>query len=101
MSDFQWVMAGILSVAATARLTRLLTWDTYPPVVALRMWWDNHTSEDWSELVHCGYCASMYIAPVVVLSGYFSDWHPIWWIITGTLTAAYGGAMMMAYDGDD
>lgn len=101
MNEFTWVAVALVSITSTARLTRLLTWDTYPPVVAIRMWWDNHTPEAWNELVHCGYCASMYIAPAVVLSGYFTDWHTAWWLVNGTLGAAYLGAITMAYDGDD
>lgn len=101
MSDFEWVAAAILTVLATARITRLIVWDTYPPSVWFRIWWDRHTNDAWSELVHCGYCAGMYVSALVVLSGWLSDWHTAWWVTTGTLSAAYLGAIVMAYDGDE
>ena len=118
MSNFEWVAAFVLSVVATGRITRLLVWDTYPPSMWLRSKWDNLTGirdesgrlmrdengdvvGPWVPLLHCGYCAGMYVAALVVLSGWLSDWHTAWWVITGTLTAAYLGPIVMAYDGED
>jgi hypothetical protein len=101
MDNFHWVAAAVLTVLATARITRLIVWDTYPPSVWLRIQWDKHTNDSWGELVHCGYCAGVYVAAAVVLSGWLSDWHTAWWIVTGVLSAAYLGAITMAYDGDE
>lgn len=101
MSDFEWVAAAVLAVLSTARITRLIVWDTYPPSVWFRLWWDRHASEAWSELVHCGYCAGMYVSTLVVGSGWLCGWHTAWWIVTGVLSTAYLGAIVMAYDGDE
>ena len=118
MSDFHWVAAAVLSVIATARITRLITFDVYPPSLWFRNWWDERTGfrdhrgelkrdssgnvlGRWTPLVHCGYCAGMYVAPVVVLSGWLSGWHTAWWVVTGILSAAYLGAITMAYDGEE
>lgn len=102
MSNFEWVAAAVLSVVTTARITRLIVWDSYPPSVWFRMKWDEVTKDSkWSELVHCGYCAGMYVAPVVVLSGWLSEWHTAWWVACSCFTAAYLGAVFMAFDGED
>ncbi len=102
MSEFEWVAIAVVSILSTARLTRLLTWDKYPPVAWLRWKWTNLTNDgDWSELATCGYCASMYFAPAVLLSGYFTDFHLIWWLVNGSLATAYAAAVFMANDGDD
>lgn len=107
MSNFEWVAAAILSVVTTARITRLIVWDKYPPSVWVRTKWDQITGDSdgqegpWTELVHCGYCAGMYVAPVVVLSGWLSGWHTAWWVVCSCFTAAYLGAITMAFDGED
>jgi len=102
MSNFEWVAVAVLSVVTTARITRLIVWDKYPPSVWVRTTWDRWTeTSKWNELVHCGYCAGMYVSPVVVLSGWLSGWHTAWWIVCGCFTAAYLGAILMAFDGED
>lgn len=102
MSNFEWVAVAIVTIVSSARITRLVVWDSYPPSVWLRSKWDALTKDgDWSLLAHCGYCFGMYAAGFTVLTGYFSDWHPIWWIFNGWLTASYGAAIVMSYDGDD
>jgi hypothetical protein len=118
MSNFQWVAAAVLSVVTTARITRLIVFDVYPPSIWLRDKWDELTGwrdengslvhnehgdvvGPWTPLLHCGYCAGMYISPVVVLSGWLSGWHTAWWIVCSIFTAAYLGAVFMAFDGED
>lgn len=102
MSNFGYAAAFVLSFLSTARITRLIVWDKYPPSVWVRSKWDQITKDgEWAELVHCGYCASMYVTPVVVLSGWLSGWHTAWWLVTGMLSVAYLAAITMAYDGED
>lgn len=118
MTNFEWVAAAVLSVITTARITRLFVWDKYPPSVWLRNWWDERTGfrdekgklmrdaegdvlGPWTPLLHCGYCAGMYVAPVVILTGWLSGWHTAWWVVCSCLSAAYAGAVFMAFDGED
>jgi hypothetical protein len=118
VSNFEWVAASVLCVIASARITRLIVFDVWPPVLWFRNKWDEWTGYrdskgelttdeegnvlgKWTPLVHCGYCAGMYVAPVVVLSGWLSEWHTAWWIVCGTLSAAYAGAVFVAFDGED
>ena len=101
-TDVQWLFIAIVSAVSIARITRLFTWDTMPFFMWFRMKWDEVTEgSTWNKLMHCQYCASIWIAPAVVLPGYFSDWHPIWWLFHGTLALAYAGAILMAFDGDE
>jgi hypothetical protein len=102
MSEFAWVAAFVFAIGATARITRLFTWDKYPPMVWLRMKWDDLTNDGpWALLMHCGYCFGMWAGAVVVASGYLSDFHTAWWLVCGWLTISYFGATYMAHDGDD
>jgi len=101
-SVFEWVAAFILAVVASARLTRLVVWDKYPPTAWLRIKWDTITDDgEWSVLAHCGYCFGLWAALFVVGWGWLSDLHWSWWLFCGWLTVGYFAAMTMAYDGDD
>lgn len=102
MSHFDWIAIALVSIASSARITRLLTYDAFPPVVRIRMWWDKVTKDgEWALLAHCGYCASFWITLVVLGSGWLSDWAPAWWFVNGVFGASYLAAILMANDGDD
>jgi len=70
------------------------------------MKWDTITKDgSWSLLAHCGYCFSVWAAFFIVGWGYWADWDGfwgiLWWIVNGSLAAAYVGAVFMRYDGDE
>lgn len=99
---FHWIAVAVVVVLSSARLTRLATFDKFPPVVWLRDHYEDLTDgTGWQLLAFCGYCASFWMTGLVVLSGYFSDWHPAWWLVNGTLAASYLAATYMSYDGDE
>lgn len=102
MTAVQYIFIAVVVVLSSARLTRLVTFDEFPPVR-----WARHKYEDifegstWQMLAYCPWCASFWVTLAVVLSGYFSDWHTVWWIVNGSLGASYVAAMVMVHDGDD
>lgn len=101
-STFEWVAAFVIAVVSVARISRLLTWDKYPPSVWVRTKWDALTDDGpWSVLVHCGYCFGLWAAMFVVGYGWLSDLHWSWWLLNGWLAVGYLGAVFMAFDGDD
>lgn len=102
MSNFEWVAVAVVATLSAARITRLVTWDSFPPSAWLRMKWDAITKDgSWSVLVHCGYCFAVWAAFGVVLWGYWSDWNTAWWLVNGALAASYVAAIVMSNDGDD
>lgn len=102
LTDFQWVAAAVVAVLSTARITRLVTWDEFPPSVWLRVKWDTLTHDgSWALLAHCGYCFGLWAASVVVGWGYLSGFHWTWWLFNGWLSVGYLAAVFMAYDGED
>lgn len=110
MNRFEIVLALILWVLGTARLTRLLLFDVYPPVAWLRERWDHYTAaSSWNTLLHCAYCATPYCA---LLTGTFALWLlPVsvpysqaqtwFWLPAGWAAGSYAAAITVAYDGDD
>jgi len=89
MDLWPWALAALLCVAASARLTRLLTQDMYPPAMWLRDRWDARTEEsDWNLLLHCHWCLAPWVALPLVVASYFaladhrSDFHP-WHLLWG------------------
>lgn len=63
-------LIALLVVLATYRITRLLVADAFPPIAHLRAWPSRRFGDDssWAYLAECPWCASMYVAPLVVLA---------------------------------
>jgi hypothetical protein len=92
--------AVVVGVLASARLTRLLVVDDYPPAVWARQRWHHVTREgSWAELVDCPYCAAPWVTLPVLMTAVLSDLHPAWWLFCGWLAASYVASMVVAYDG--
>lgn len=94
-----WLAVGLVGVIGTARLVRLLVFDTYPPSVWARVTWDRITRDGpWSTLVHCGYCAAPWITVISIAWAWWSDFHWTWWLFYGWLTISYLAAIIVSYD---
>lgn len=90
VTEILYIIAAVLvGVLSTARVTRLVTEETWPPVVWLRVHWDRITDHGpWYDLVECPWClAPWLVAPNLVLA-VVTDLHPVWWIINGWLAAS-------------
>lgn len=102
MTHFEMVCAFLVGSAASARIARLIGFDSYPPVVWLRIKWDNAThNSDWNKLIHCGYCSTPYIAAADGGWGWVTHFQLAWWIVNIWLAASYAAAYIVSYDGDD
>lgn len=94
-------LAIIVFVLATARLTRLLVNDEFPPSVWLRIKWDTITKDgSWSKLVHCPWCAAPYIAAILLAWGVLSGLHWSWWVFCGWLAGSYAASWIVFHDED-
>jgi len=98
---FVMVVTGVFGVLASARLTRLIVADSYPPAAWLRSKWDALTHDgSWSELVHCGWCASPYVSAAVFAPGYFLSWPHWWYLVTGFIAASWLVGWVVFHDED-
>lgn len=105
-----FIAATVVGVLSVARLTRLITQDSYPPVVFVRKWWDKVTTVKegpgkgaqgaWYDLVDCPYCAAPYITIPILGWALLSDLHWTWWVFNGWLAIAYVAAMVVVRDGE-
>lgn len=119
MNEFYWIAVAVVTVVSSSRITRLLTWDKFPPVLHVRdvyAEWTDKTDRrrEWQVLAFCGYCMSFWVTAFIVLwadlagmfdgkpAGDWADWlEPAWWLVNGTLAASYLAAILMAHDGDN
>lgn len=105
MIDVDWLLvvsAVLVAALSTARLTRLLTLDSYPPVAWVRTKWAEITNDGpWYDLVECPYCAAPWFALVVGGWGVLSDLHWTWWAFNGWLALAYIAAIIVVRESSD
>lgn len=100
-TEFTYVAAAIVGILASARLTRLLVAEDYPPAVWLRMKWDTITKDgEWSKIVHCPWCASPYISAILLAWGVLSRLHWSWWVFCGWLAGSYIASWVVFHDED-
>ena len=97
-----WIAAALVAVLGTARLTRLLTEDDWPPVQWFRNKWIAVTNgSGWESLFLCPFCMAPYIAAFCLLTGWLSGLHFVWWAFFGWLAVSYLAAMVVVKDGGD
>lgn len=101
MSVWEVVAAFVIGVVSVARLTRLITQDTYPPTVWLRIKWEDLTDgTGWEKLATCPWCAAPYIAAVIGGWGWLTDFQTAWWAVNIWLAGSYLAAMVVIRDGE-
>lgn len=101
MTTAQIVFAALVAVFSTARITRLITQDVYPPVAKLRAWWLRRCGESaWGMLATCPYCMSFWVGILVAGTGWLTGFHAAWWAINSLFALAYAAAYVVAYDGE-
>lgn len=105
LSTVETLFATLILVFGTARLTRIITHDDYPPAAWARMRWqhltrrrDDDSEGSWGKLATCIWCAQPYVAALALLWGYFTDLHWSWWAFWGWMALSQAGSTLLAYD---
>ena len=121
MTEFEWIAVAVVTVISASRLTRLATFDEFPPARWLRdKYADATDGSSWQLLAYCPWCASFWVTAFVVTwagcagvlgAGVFDGrtaWDttgeiatPIWWLVNSTLAGSYLAAMLMVRDGEE
>ena len=106
--DLGWpllALSAVIVVLGSARLTRLLVHETFPPAAYLRAGWDRLTSgSDWNVLGHCHWCLSFWVT-VASIGLYLLTFLAVWWawvfwITYAALSMAYIAAWIVHHDED-
>lgn len=98
-NPWYWLAVALVGVVGTARLVRLLVFDTYPPAAWVRSQWERITNDGpWSTLVHCAFCAAPWFTVITIGWAWWSDFHWTWWLFYGWLTASYLASIVVAWD---
>ena len=93
------LIAALTGVLSTARLTRLIAQDSFPPAAALRIWWDSRTADSgWNPLLHCHWCLAPYIGAGVLAWAVATDLQPAWWWVNIWLGGSYLASMVVERD---
>jgi hypothetical protein len=91
--------AVIIGTLSAARLTRLVTQDSFPPAVWLRIKWDLLTEgSGWNVLFHCHWCMAPWMTLPIGVWGWLSDLHITWWAFNLWLAVSYLVAMIVERD---
>lgn len=92
-------VAFALAVIASARFTRLVVFDSWPPIAWLRDRWERVTTPGkWRELFTCPFCFAPYPTLIDLLLGWSSDLAWWWWLPNAWFAAAYLAAMIVVRD---
>lgn len=101
MSLIVILLAAVVGIISVARLTRLITQDTYPPAAWARSkWQDWFDGTGWEDLATCPYCAAPWLAVPIGLWGWLTDLQTAWWVFNVWMAAAYLAAMVVVRDGE-
>jgi hypothetical protein len=98
LSTTETVLGLLVAVLGTARLTRIIAHDDYPPSEWVRAHWIALVGEGWGKLATCIWCAQPYVAAICIAWAYFSEMHWSWWVFWGWLALSQAGSTLLAYD---
>lgn len=95
------VAAIVVGVASSARITRLIVDDAWPPVALLRAWWAAKTDEGpWYDLVDCHWCAAPWVVAGNLAFATATGLHPIWWLLNGWMAASLATSWLAIKTGE-
>lgn len=101
-NPFVLVLGLLTIVLGAGRLTRVITYDAYPPAVWLReQWVDLVRGGDWARLFTCFWCMSPWVTAAAIVHGTlaygtFLEW--TFWAFWGWLALSYAAALVLARD---
>lgn len=97
------IAAVVVGTVASARFTRLVVHDSYPPARWVRDKWVEvvRGHEEWSLLFNCHWCFAPWVVAPNLAWAILSDLHWSWWIVNGWLAASYAASWIVHHDEDE
>lgn len=104
---FLLVLAVLVAIVGVGRLTRLVTYDDYPPTAAIRSWWIGRVTggNGWAKLIECLWCFAPW--PMAVCIGWYlatplAPWLLwSWWLFWSWLALSYVSSILVRHDEPD
>lgn len=99
------ILLTVVFIVASARFTRLIVADTFPPSVKLRVWYEDHASGGWESLLSCPWCFGFWAVTANAALGWAAYALPqpawtIWAAANGLLAASYAASWIVYKDED-
>lgn len=96
MTELAWwqtALAVLVAIIGSARLTRVITYDDFPPSVWFRVWFRSWAKEDWHKLVECPWCMGPWVTLVAIGTFLLTFVHPafawLWWLFWAWMAMSY------------
>lgn len=100
---WQLALAVVVALLASARLTRLVVHDSFPPALWARSQWDKlFKSQGWALLLQCAWCFGFWATAFVVgtfFLTFLATWIAwTWWLGFGILALSYPVSQYVYFD---
>lgn len=92
------VATALVLIGASARLTRLVVDDEWPPTEWAKGLYQRRAPEKWLPLSTCAFCLAPWLTLALGAWGYLTGWQTAWWLFCGWLAAAYAASMLVVRD---
>lgn len=96
--------AVLVAVFGVGRLSRVATYDAFPPAAWARERWrklvrrGKDEYSPWEKLADCQWCFTPWLWAICLAWALFSDLHWSWWIFWGCLGGAYLSSIVIGRD---
>lgn len=98
LTTLETVLAVLVALFGTARLTRIAVYDDYPPSEWVREQVLVRVGDRWGKIATCIWCGQPYVVAICLAWAYFSDMHWSWWAFWAWMALSQAGSMVLAYD---
>lgn len=97
------VLLAVVFIVGSARVTRLIVADTFPPSAHLRAWYEGKASGGWETLLMCPFCFSFWVVLANAATGWAAHalgpgWFMAWFIGNFIFAASYFAAIFVHFD---
>ena len=95
------IFVAVIAIVGTARITRFISEDTFPPMLWMRNLWVSRMPVGWNELPLCAYCVGIYASAFTLVTALLLNFNVIWVVGFTWLALAYLASILVAFDGGD
>lgn len=109
---YETLAFAVIAVLSAARITRLLTFDAFPPIKWLREKYEDATDgSPWQTIAYCPWCMGFWVMAALTVWAYAvgvvgpdrdaTTAQAVWWGVNWIFGGSYVASMVMVRDGDD